>query len=109
MLLPRIQPPVLQCEYIWRRQLTHFPQALTHEIRTRSPALKAVTAAPTASTMPTPSWPRMRPDVQVGTSPFRMCRSVPQIVVRVTFTMASVGAVITGLGLPSRDFLFGPT
>ena len=55
MLLPRIQPPVLQCEYIWRRQLAHLPQALTHEISTGSPALKAVTAEPTASTTPTPS------------------------------------------------------
>src|SRR3546814_8175895 len=39
-----------------------------------------------------PSWPRIRPGSQVVTSPLRMCRSVPQIVVFVTRTIASVGA-----------------
>src|SRR6185295_15692647 len=42
----------------------------------RSNGLNAVTAGPTLSIMPTPSWPRMRPGWQVGTSPLRMCRSV---------------------------------
>ena len=68
------------------------------EISTRSPGLNAVTAGPTLSTMPTPSWPRMRPGWQVGTSPLRMCRSVPQIVVLHILTIASVGAVISGFG-----------
>ncbi len=62
------------------------------EISTRSPAWKAVTPAPTDSTTPTPSWPRIRPGAQVGTSPLRICRSVPQMVVLVTLTMASPGA-----------------
>ena len=44
IVLPRIQPPVVQCEYICLRQYSHLPQALTQEIRTRSPALNAVTA-----------------------------------------------------------------
>ena len=74
------------------------------EIRTRSPGLNAVTPGPISSTMPTPSWPRMRPGAQVGTSPLRMCRSVPQIVVLVILTMASVGrrcAASAGLPAPS--------
>src|ERR1700730_2653590 len=69
MVLPRIQPPVVQWEYICLRQYSHLPQALTQEIRTWSPALNAVTAVPTCSTMPTPSWPRIRPGWQVGASP----------------------------------------
>src|ERR1700683_2180606 len=75
---------------------------------TRSPGLNAVTADPTLSTIPTPSWPRMRPGWQVGTSPLRMCRSVPQIVVFTILTIASVGAVISGFGRSSRAFLPGP-
>jgi hypothetical protein len=88
--------------------LAHLPQALTQEIITASPTLNAVTAEPTASTMPTPSWPRMRPGWQVSTSPLRMCRSVPQIVVRVIFTMASVGAPSVGFGRSSSAFFCGP-
>jgi hypothetical protein len=47
---------------------------------TRSPTRTLVTEAPTASTTPMPSWPRIRPGVTLGRSPFRMCRSVPQMV-----------------------------
>jgi hypothetical protein len=47
MLLPRIQPPVVQCEYMPLRQNSQRPQALMQEIRTRSPGLKVVTPAPT--------------------------------------------------------------
>ena len=88
------------------RQYSHLPQAVMQEISTRSPGLKAVTAAPTFSTMPTPSWPRMRPGSQVGTSPLRMCRSVPQIVVLVILTIASVGAVTRGFGRSWRAGAF---
>jgi hypothetical protein len=52
---------------------------------------------PAESMAPTPSWPRIRPgDAQVATSPLRICRSVPQIVVFVILTIASPGAL--GLG-----------
>ena len=44
----------------------------------------------------------------VGTSPLRMCRSVPQIVVFTILTIASVGAVISGFGRSSSAFLPGP-
>jgi hypothetical protein len=67
-----------------RRQYSHRRQAEMQEINTRSPGWNAVTAGPVLSTMPTPSWPRMRPGTQVGTSPSRMCRSAPQIVVIAT-------------------------
>src|SRR5471032_2616861 len=78
------------------------------EIRTVFPGLNDVTAVSIESITPTPSWPRMRPDVQLGTSPLRMCRSVPQIVVRVTRTMSSVAAAMVGLGRSSSAFFPGP-
>src|SRR4030088_3125803 len=34
MVLPRIHPPLTQCEYIPFRQYSHFPHALMHEMRT---------------------------------------------------------------------------
>jgi len=46
--------------------------------------------------------------LQVGTSPLRMCRSVPQIVVLVILTIASVGAVMSGFARSSNTFLRGP-
>ena len=79
------------------------------EIKTRSLGLNEVTAEPICSTMPTPSWPKIRPNSQVGTSPLRMCRSVPQIVVLVIFTIASVGAEIFGLGRSLSAFRPGPS
>ena len=108
MVLPRIQPPVVQWENIPLRQYSHLPQALTQEISTLSPTLNAVTAGPTLSITPTPSWPRMRPGSQLGRSPLRMCRSVPQMVVFVILTIASVGAVMVGLGWSSKAFFPGP-
>ena len=48
---------------------------------------------------PTGSWPTMRP-FATGYSPRQMCESVPQIVVVVTFTTASVGP---GAGLPTSS------
>ena len=43
-----------------------------------------------------------------GTSPLRMWRSVPQIVVFRILTTASPGSRIVGLGRSSRDFWPGP-
>ena len=48
---------------------------------------------------PTGSWPTMRP-FATGYSPRQMCESVPQIVVVVIFTTASVGP---GAGLPTSS------
>ena len=78
------------------------------EINTLSPGLKLATPGPTASTTPTPSWPRIVPGWQVATSPLRICRSVPQIVVLVILMTASVGILMVGLGRSSRFFWFGP-
>jgi hypothetical protein len=71
---------------------------------TRSPSARLVTAAPTATTVPTASWPKIRPLVTAGTSPLRMCRSVPQIVVVSTWTTISVGSAGLGSGTVSQDF-----
>jgi len=77
-------------------------------ITTSSPTAHPTTSAPTASTMPTPSWPRMRPSVTAGRSPLRMCRSVPQMVEVVMRTMASPGSSITGCACASQEGLPGP-
>ena len=61
------------------------------------------TAGPTSSTSPTPSWPRIRPSVTVGTCPFMMWRSLPQIVVRAILTTASEGSLTFALGFCSHD------
>jgi hypothetical protein len=50
----------------------------------------------------------MRPGAQVGTSPRRMCRSVPQMVVFVILTIASVGFSMRGAGWSSSAFWPGP-
>ena len=55
-------------------------------------------AEPTSTTVPTPSCPRIRPSVTAGTSPLRMCRSVPQIVVVSIRTIASPGLDEHGVG-----------
>ena len=65
---------------------------VTQETITRSPTFTSVHTGPTPVTTPTPSCPRIRPSVTAGTSPLRMCRSVPQIVVVSIVTIASVGS-----------------
>ncbi len=108
IVLPRIQPPVVQWEYMPLRQYSQRPQALMQEISTLSPGLNVTTPGPTESITPTPSWPRMVPGLQVSTSPLRMCRSVPHIVVFVIRTTASVGLWTTGLARSSSFFWPGP-
>ena len=90
------------------RQNLQAPHALTHDTRMRSPTLSLLTAPPTSAIVPTASCPRMRLSTIAGTSPLRMCRSVPQIVVVSTCTMASVSAASTGRGTSSHVFLPGP-
>ena len=79
-----------------------------HETSTRSPTAMVVTAAPISTTVPTASWPRIVPGFTSGTSPLRMCRSVPQIVDESIRTIASVGSMMdrVGDGLPGP--LAGP-
>src|SRR5660397_61545 len=50
----------------------------------------------------------MRPASTSGTSPLRMCRSVPQMVVATIFTTTSVESLITGRGTSSQLFSPGP-
>lgn len=54
------------------------------------------------------AWPKMVPGLQVATSPLRMCRSVPQIVVLLILIIASLGIWTVGLGRSSRVFCCGP-
>src|SRR5262249_46978660 len=75
---------------------------------TRSPWAMLFTAGPTATTVPTASWPKMRPSTTAGTSPLSMCRSVPQMVVVSTWTTMSVGSAGLGSGTVSQDFWPGP-
>src|SRR3984885_904612 len=79
-----------------------------HETSTRSPAWSVRTPLPTASTVPTASCPRIRPSVTAGTSPLRMCRLVPQIVVVSIWTIASVGSTIDGSSAVSQERTPGP-
>lgn len=119
-------PPVLQCEYMPLRQYSQVAHEQIQEIRTRSPFLNPLTESPNSSTIPTPSWPRILPGVQVATSPLAICKSrilvisncfimrvnfgivpVPQMVDLVSLIIASVGCVILGLGRSSS--LTSPT
>jgi hypothetical protein len=58
--------------------------------------------------VPTASWPRIVPGFTAGTSPLRMCRSVPQIVEESIRTTMSVGASIVGSGTSSQERCPGP-
>src|ERR1700759_1922028 len=78
------------------------------ETSTRSPGSSVVTALPISVTVPTASWPRIVPGVTSGTSPLRMCRSVPQIVEESILTIASVGCSIFGSGTSSQARCPGP-
>src|SRR4029453_15747178 len=77
------------------------------ETSTRSPGSSVVTAAPVSTTVPTASWPSTVPGCTAGTSPLRMCRSVPQIVAESIRTIASVGWWIAGSGTSSQERLPG--
>ncbi len=59
--------------------------------------------------VPTASCPRIRPGVVSGTSPFRMWRSVPQIVVASTRTMTSPSCSISGSATSLQLFRPGPS
>ena len=111
MRWPKIQPmppTVWQCEGIPRWQYTQRPHLVMAGTSTRSPTPKPLTASPTAVIVPTASWPRIRPSVTAATSPCRMCRSVPQIVVVSTRTTTSVGSWIVASGTSSHALLPGP-
>ena len=77
------------------------PQAVMHDARTRSPSVEVVTASPISTTVPTASWPRIVPGSTSGTSPLRMCRSVPQMVTASTRITTSVGPSIPASGTSS--------
>ena len=106
MRWPKIQPippTASQCAAIPRLHGAQRPQEVIAGTSTRSPFFRLLTAAPVSTTVPTASWPRTRPSVTAGTSPLRMCRSVPQIVVVSTLTMTSVGSLMPGSAVDSHD------
>src|SRR5580704_4701120 len=111
MRWPKIQPippTVWQCDGMPRWQYSQRPHFVMAGTSTRSPTPNPLTASPTSVTVPTASWPRMRPSVTAGTSPCRICRSVPQIVVVSTLTTTSVGSLMLASGTSSHAFWPGP-
>jgi hypothetical protein len=81
--------------------MKQLPQAMLNGITTRSPRRMPVTAAPTSSTMPIGSWPRMSPSPMKGPSTSYRWRSEPQMPLEVTRMTASVGSSIRGSGTVS--------
>ena len=75
---------------------------------TLSPTASCVMPLPISVITPMPSCPSIRPISTSGTSPFKMCRSVPQMVVATIFTITSVGSLMTGSGTSSQLFFPGP-
>src|SRR5580658_4854206 len=80
-----------------------------HETSTRSPTDRVLTPGPTVVTVPTASCPRIVPGTVSATSPFKMCRSEPQIVVASTRTMTSPSSWLTGSGTSFQVFDPGPS
>src|SRR5215210_7837430 len=78
--------------------MKHDPHAMLNGITTRSPGFRSVTSAPTSSTTPIGSWPRMLPSLMNAPSTSYRCRSDPQMPLEVTRTIASVGSSIAGSG-----------
>ena len=97
---PRAQPPSgsVQLFTYPRRQKKHSPQKVSTLTVTRSPTRTERTASPVSSTMPTISCPTVMPGTARGTLPWRICRSLVQMLASVTRTMASRGSSNTGRG-----------
>ena len=109
MRQPRAQPPFGSVQLFTQpwRQKKHSPQKVSTFTVTRSPGRTLCTAGPTSSTTPTISWPTVMPGTARGTEPCLMCRSLVQMLARVTFTMASRSFCSTGLGFcRSSNFPF---
>ena len=79
-----------------------------HDTRTRSPTARSCTAGPTSIDGADGLVAEDPARVTSGTSPLRMCRSVPQIVTASTRTIASRGVLIVGIGTSSQALLSGP-
>src|SRR4051794_15665186 len=84
------------CEHVQQ-----VPQEMLNGTTTRSPALTAVTSAPTSRTTPMGSCPMTSPTVMNGAITSIRCRSEPQIPLDVISTITSVGSWIVGSGTVS--------
>ena len=105
MRQPSPQPPCSQLLTQPRWQKKHVPQNVSQFTATRSPGLKRATSAPTSSTTPTNSCPSTVSGSARGTAPRMICKSLVQMVERVTRTMASVGSCSVGCGRSSSAML----
>ncbi|MEY9484877.1 hypothetical protein RKD26_000671 [Streptomyces calvus] len=89
------------------RHIQQLPQAIWNGTTTRSPTWRSGTAAPTSSTIPIGSCPRMSPGVMNGVRTSYRCRSDPHSPVEVMRMIASVGSSIRGSGtFSTRTFRF---
>ena len=101
---PKAQPPLGSVQlltYPWR-QKKHSPQKVSTFTVTLSPGLTDNTSAPICSTTPTISWPTVMPGIARGTLPCLICRSLVQILLRVTRMIASRESLISGLGFSNN-------
>src|SRR5690606_11127297 len=105
---PSSQPPRRHWPYRAFRQYAHRPHPEMQETRTRSPGTRSSMSEPVSTTMPTASWPRTRPGSTSGTSPARMCRSVPQMAAVVTWMITSPQIGDPGIGHGRPGLFSGP-
>lgn len=77
-------------------QKKQSPQNVSTLTVTLSPGLTFVTLLPISSTVPTISCPTVMPGTARGTLPCLMCKSLEQMLARVTLTTASLSCIITG-------------
>ena len=91
MRQPKAHPPLGSVQLLtypcWQKK--HFPQKVSTFTVTLSPGLTDVTPVPTSSTTPTISCPTVVPSIARGTLPCLICRSLVQMLPRVTRTIAS--------------------
>src|SRR5918997_2179152 len=97
-----------QLLYRPRAQNQQLPQKMLNGTITRSPTCRFCTEEPTSSTTPMNSCPNVCPIRVSGMSPWKRCRSEPQIAASCTRTIASLGCSMRGLSFSSTRSLYGP-
>src|SRR5918997_6858752 len=97
-----------QLLYRPRAQNQQLPQKMLKGTITRSPTCRLSTDGPISSTTPMNSCPNVCPIRVSGMSPWKRCRSEPQIAASCTRTIASLGCSMRGLSFSSTRSLYGP-
>lgn len=97
---PKAHPPLESAQLFTYpcRQKKHSPQKVSTLTVTRSPGLTNLTSRPVCSTIPTISCPTVIPGTARGTPPCLICKSLVQILPRVTRTIASRESLNSGFG-----------